>query len=288
MGEIPSGGPVVVWANWYHFGPHEHIRHPQVMSTCFLWATEGSGLIVSAGQPFQMSPRTVLRLPWQHDIEYRPDTRNPFRLGTIHIVPWHSRDTEVTPVVAHRPDDDFVYPQQRSDLPGSVRQAVAMPTASAPGRQLTTLGTYVVDRFTEGPYDEEVFRALGEVFVRETADWTGGPTPEARASAPFMRMTEYIMSHMNSDLSVGVVAEAGGCSPTTAERLFTRYSGHSMQVWVRQVRMQRAALLLRTSGLRVSEICTHVGYGDPLYFSRVFRQTFGVPPSRYADEAGES
>jgi AraC-like DNA-binding protein len=283
-----AGGPVVTWANWYSFQPHEHIRHPRVMSTCFIWATGGSGLIISAGQPFHISPRTLLRLPWAHDIEYRPDARNPYRLGTVHLVPWHSYSIEVTPVVAHRPDDDFTYAEHRSGLPNAVRTAMTTPASTVLGRHLTTLCTYVADRFSEGPFDEGVFRALGEVIARETTSWTGEPTQEARASAPFMRMTEYIISHLNSDLSVGAIAGAGGCSPTTAERLFSRHAGSSIQVSVRQARMQRAALLLRTSGLRVSEICSHVGYSDPLYFSRVFRQTFGVPPSRFVAEMGEA
>ncbi len=46
--------------------------------------------------------------------------------------------------------------------------------------------------------------------------------------------------------------------------------------------MEEAALLLRTTSLRASEVARTVGYADPLYFSRVFRATFGVPPSRYA------
>ena len=68
----------------------------------------------------------------------------------------------------------------------------------------------------------------------------------------------------------------------TAERLFARYTGLSVLAWARSQRMERAATLLRTTSLRASEVARMVGFADPLYFSRVFRATYGVPPSTYA------
>jgi AraC-like DNA-binding protein len=95
-------------------------------------------------------------------------------------------------------------------------------------------------------------------------------------------MTEHILANIDRQLPLAEVARAGGCSPTTAERMFARYTGLSVLAWSRRQRMQEAALLLRTSGLRVNEVARRVGYADPLYFSRVFTAVHDVPPSRYA------
>ncbi len=95
-------------------------------------------------------------------------------------------------------------------------------------------------------------------------------------------MTEFILAHLDRAISPADVALAGGCSTATAQRLFTRWTGASVAVWIRRARLRQAAVLLRTSGLRVGEVAAAVGITDPLYFSRIFRQHHGVPPSRYA------
>ena len=94
----------------------------------------------------------------------------------------------------------------------------------------------------------------------------------------------FIRHHIAEPLTVGRVAEAARCSETTAQRLFTRHTGEPMQAWIRRVRLREAGSLLRTTGMRVSEVAQLVGYPDPLYFSRAFRKAYGVAPSRFARE----
>ncbi len=45
--------------------------------------------------------------------------------------------------------------------------------------------------------------------------------------------------------------------------------------------MAEAERLLRHTNLTVQQIADRLGYGDPLYFSRAFRQHVGEPPSAY-------
>jgi AraC-like DNA-binding protein len=288
------GGPVVVGANWYGFRPGEHIRHERVMSACVLWVQGGSGTVASGGVAHPLAQGSVLALPWGHDVEYRPDDRTPFRLGTVHVVPWHDAGVPVVPRVAHQPDDPLLdAPARRGGDPTS---ALLLPGGSDAARRTATLGAYVVERFAEGGYDERVFRALGVLLVAERASWSrsrvDGVVPgsvvaavddeHVRVPPALERMTAHIAANLDRALDVAEVAAIGGCSTATAERVFTRYTGSSVGAWIRATRMREAATLLRTSGLRVSEVARAVGIADPLYFSRVFRRTFGVAPSRYA------
>ena len=48
-----------------------------------------------------------------------------------------------------------------------------------------------------------------------------------------------------------------------------------------RLRMQRASELLESTDHTVAEIGGALGYDDPLYFSRLFRQKIGQPPSHY-------
>ncbi|WP_193106646.1 AraC family transcriptional regulator [Brachybacterium sp. FME24] len=286
-----SAGPVVVAANWYAFRSREHIVHPCVMSECYLWVLEGAGVIRSRGEEFRMTAGTALRLPWGHDVEYRADRTSPFRLGTVHVVPRYDHGAPVVPLVAHLPGDPLLEDPARSGTHGS---AVEGPGADLPlqvdaftgvARRLADLGRYVVERYTEAAFDEQVFRALGDILVAEGAEWAGVTGPESRAPTSLGLMTAYVTENLRAPLRVADVAAAGGCSTSTAQRLFVRHLGSSVTAWVRSARMQEAATLLRTTGLRVGEVARLVGYEDQLYFSRVFRARFSVPPSAYAADS---
>jgi len=51
--------------------------------------------------------------------------------------------------------------------------------------------------------------------------------------------------------------------------------------FIRSLRLKRAALLLTKSQMNVSEIAFQVGFNDPKYFSKHFKNEFGVLPSKY-------
>jgi len=55
---------------------------------------------------------------------------------------------------------------------------------------------------------------------------------------------------------------------------------------VEQLRMSRAASLLRRSNLGVAEVARACGYVDPFHFSRRFRRCFGVAPREFRDHTG--
>ena len=55
----------------------------------------------------------------------------------------------------------------------------------------------------------------------------------------------------------------------------------------RVIRLKRAAQLLRESQLHVSEVAYEVGFNNPKYFSRYFKEEFGVLPSVYQEKEGK-
>ena len=58
------------------------------------------------------------------------------------------------------------------------------------------------------------------------------------------------------------------------------YTGKSPQEFIRIVRLERAAVLLR-SGHYVSKVADEVGFDNAKYFSTAFKKYFGVSPSKY-------
>ncbi|QOR70771.1 helix-turn-helix transcriptional regulator [Ruania alkalisoli] len=286
---VPEGGPAIVGANWYRFVAGEQIRHAEVASVAFIWPLTGSGQITSRGQRFQLDSTCLLRLPWRHDVEYVADERSPFKVGTIHLVPWHRYDVPVSQQVAHRPGDPLLHADWRRGDPllnaqrrrgEQAEQPQLLSGLNGSGRHIVTLGSYAVERFLEGALSDGALRALG-VLLAEASAYASTPQ-DAGVPAVLEVMMEYVRVHLDRALTVDDIARAGDCSTTTAQRLFARYTGQSVLAWTRRRQIEEAALLLRTTGMRVNEVAKHVGFADPLYFSRAFRTVFGVPPSRYA------
>ncbi|MCU1469262.1 MAG: transcriptional regulator, AraC family [Glaciihabitans sp.] len=281
MDEGQPSGPVVVWANWYRFRSAEHIRHNLVVSVSFVWVVQGSGVIRTGGQEFRLTTHSLLRLPWRHSVEYFADERAPFGVGTIHVIPRHDLSVPVTPRTAYTADDPLRDDPHRRGP--EHRQTTLLVSGTSPAaRNLVTLGSYSIEKFLAAPFDESVFRSLGSLIMAEDSSLEAGDERGQGTPIILDRMTEYVTANLGRHLSVDEIASVGGCSSVTAERLFARHTGLSVLAWVRGKRMDEAASLLRTSGLRVNEVGRMVGFDDPLYFSRVFRATYSIPPSQYA------
>lgn len=273
--------PVVVGANWYRFTSGERIVNPHVMSMSFIWIISGAGEIHADGQRFSVDAQHVIRLPWRHHVEYRAHRRGPFHVGTLHIVPRYDRSAPVVPRVAHLPGDPLLDDRARSGDPSAFRAGLSTMQNGA-ARRITEFGTIAIERLGEGAFDEDYFRALGRLILLENTSWADAHSQQTNLPGALELMMTFIRHHIADPLTVARVAEAARCSETTAQRLFTRHTGESMQSWIRHTRLREAASLLRSTGLRVSEVAQLVGYPDPLYFSRAFRTAYGVPPSRFA------
>jgi AraC-like DNA-binding protein len=68
-------------------------------------------------------------------------------------------------------------------------------------------------------------------------------------------------------------------SESQVYRKLKAISGKSIAVFIRSVRLQRAKELILTTDRTISEISYDVGFNDPSWFSRVFKEEFGFAPS---------
>jgi YesN/AraC family two-component response regulator len=85
----------------------------------------------------------------------------------------------------------------------------------------------------------------------------------------------------NFELNIDYLASELSMSRTVFFNKLKSLTGLSPVEFVREVRFERAAEFMRETQLTVSEISYQVGIEDPRYFSRCFKQKFGVTPSEY-------
>jgi AraC-like DNA-binding protein len=72
-----------------------------------------------------------------------------------------------------------------------------------------------------------------------------------------------------------------GCSHFYLSRTFTAETGRTISQYLRDLRMERAAKLLREGKLNVTQVAMEVGYSSPSHFSTAFHAAFGCCPGLY-------
>lgn len=90
-----------------------------------------------------------------------------------------------------------------------------------------------------------------------------------------------LREQMQNPPSLDELARRVNCSSFYLSRQFTQEGGITMQHYLRQVRMERAAELLRTGRCNVTEAALEVGYNSLSHFSSTFHETFGCCPGLY-------
>ena len=104
----------------------------------------------------------------------------------------------------------------------------------------------------------------------------------ANGNSIMQEIAEYI--HQNytiAGLSLNDLSEAIHLSPSHLCRLIKKYENTNFMVWLTKVRVKMAAELIRTTDMKVYEICEKVGYNNPQYFSVVFKKYMGCSPRDY-------
>ncbi|TRX63740.1 hybrid sensor histidine kinase/response regulator transcription factor [Flammeovirga kamogawensis] len=83
------------------------------------------------------------------------------------------------------------------------------------------------------------------------------------------------------DFSVPELAKIMDMSTIQLYRKMKTETGMPPVEFVRNIRLQKALELLKTSELNISEIAYEVGFNDPQYFRKSFKKQFGQTPTQY-------
>ena len=87
--------------------------------------------------------------------------------------------------------------------------------------------------------------------------------------------------HCGEALTVAEIAGSAAVSESECLRCFRSMIGATPMQYVRQLRVQRAAELLASTGERIADIGAACGFQETSYFARTFRALKGCTPSQY-------
>lgn len=92
----------------------------------------------------------------------------------------------------------------------------------------------------------------------------------------------YIEENIDSQISLDSIAEHFAISQSHLSKLFKDYSTQSFGEYLKRLKIEQAAKLLSYPGkLSISEIAASLGYYTPSYFSRIFKEVYGMTPAQY-------
>ncbi|MCP8898000.1 GlxA family transcriptional regulator [Gilvimarinus xylanilyticus] len=96
-----------------------------------------------------------------------------------------------------------------------------------------------------------------------------------------VQVQSWLREHYARIINIGELAQRFGMSTRTFNRRFKEATGCAPLEYLRQVRINTAQDLLRSSNYSITEIAAQVGYADTAYFTERFKQQLDITPSDY-------
>lgn len=119
------------------------------------------------------------------------------------------------------------------------------------------------------------------LFLAELMRMTGHTDRYADVQDYLMQALRYIQYNFAGNIQVNNIASYVGISRSQLYRAFMEKFELSPHEYLKRYRINEACALLQRTGLTIGEVAGSVGFTDPLYFSRVFKEVKGVTPTVY-------
>lgn len=101
------------------------------------------------------------------------------------------------------------------------------------------------------------------------------------------RICDYIRLHYEEKLSLTSISNEFFISPIYLSSYFKQHKGVNLFEYIRDIRIENAKLLLKSTDQSVTEIAHRVGYNDAAYFQRIFKNLVKMTPRQYRFHGGE-
>lgn len=161
-------------------------------------------------------------------------------------------------------------------LPEQLQRAAAKVVLDfeGPGNDYAPL----LDRLFHAATHDELAEVVEEAIHRHRPTNRGGSSEVSRL---IQGVLDWIHGHTSEELSLKTLANRFQVNPTYLGQKFYQETGVHFSPYLTELRIKRARNLLETTHLRAGEIGVSVGFSDPGYFFRIFREHTGQSPTEY-------
>lgn len=105
---------------------------------------------------------------------------------------------------------------------------------------------------------------------------------DSESSLSYVELVEeYVKNHISEKITLHDLSNYVGISSTYICRLFKEKHGENLMSYINRTKIYAAIDILNERNLKVQTVSQMVGFADPLYFSRVFKNINGISPKEY-------
>lgn len=91
----------------------------------------------------------------------------------------------------------------------------------------------------------------------------------------------FLQSRLSEDVSLQAIADHVFMHPTHISKVFKKETGENITDYLLRLRMEKAVFLLKDSKYKIYEVAGLLGYKNPTYFIKVFKEHFGMTPQEF-------
>lgn len=173
---------------------------------------------------------------------------------------------------------------------------ILLTAKDEPQSRLAGLKTGADDYLTKPFSTEELLARIGNLIrqrkqlaerFREKILVLASPSNESSMEEKFLHKVRSVVEIYLSDFTFTVekLAEETGLSRTQLLRKLKALTGLSPNEFIKDMRLKRAADMIRQKADTVTQIGYAVGFNDQSYFTKCFKKQFGIPPSEFLPQA---
>ena len=89
----------------------------------------------------------------------------------------------------------------------------------------------------------------------------------------------FITNNLTENLTINTLERISGLGPVKLQKGFNYLFDKSVNLFITEKRLEKAAELLEESELNISEVVYHIGFSSRSYFSKIFKERYGISPS---------
>ena len=128
--------------------------------------------------------------------------------------------------------------------------------------------------------DIKLIKEFAQTFLMECSHAVSS-VKKAEENPIIKKVCSYVDENLSSDISLDTAADFAGVSPFYLSKLFKEEKGETFINYISDKRLEKSRQLLEQTELSIKEITAEVGYNDQNYFSRIFKNKYGLSPKEY-------
>lgn len=226
-----------------------------------LYCTAGKGQLTTEGRRYRVSEGQVILLPQGLPHSYEADEEDPWTLYWVHF---QGASTRVfMQYLGYRDHQSLIDAGVSPVLIGAFTSLLEVRRTGYSTRAFINASNHLRHLLTQ--VSMEISAHAGRL----------------QSGFELEQVQAYMLEHIDQPVTLDNLAAVANMSKYHFSSRYKQLTGYSPIKHFLNMKMEHACRLLDATNLGVGEIARRVGYEDPLYFSRLFRNTVGSSPRGY-------